>query len=97
MINKHKHSQTKDKERREYNKQYADRTRHTEPSNINVGDTVLVRQEKHKKLTTKFNQTPYTVNKQEMIRSNRKEQKKPRVDRLRGNTCPYVFPQTGLN
>ena len=56
--------------------------RHTEPSNINVGDTVLVRQGKQNKLTTKFNQTPYTVNKQEMIKSNHKEQKKPRKKRF---------------
>ena len=61
MINKHKQAQTKDKERREYNKQYADRKRHTKPSAIDVGDTVLVRQEKQNKLTTQFNQTPYTV------------------------------------
>ena len=61
VINKHKQAQTKDKERREYNKQYADRKRHTKPSTIDVGDTVLVRQEKQNKLTTKFNQTPYTV------------------------------------
>ena len=46
----------------EYNKQYADRRkRHSKPSTIDVGDTVLVRQEKLNKLTTKFNQTPYTV------------------------------------
>ena len=53
VINKHKQAQTKDKERREYNKQYA--------STIDVGDKVLVRQEKQNKLTTQFNQTPYTV------------------------------------
>ena len=62
VINKHKQAQTKDKERREYNKQYADRKKHTKPSTIvDVGDTVLTRQEKQSKLTTKFNQTPYTV------------------------------------
>ena len=38
-----------------------DRKRHTKPRTINVGDTVLVRQEKQNKLTTQFNQTPYTV------------------------------------
>ena len=43
VINKHKQAQTKDKERREYNKQYADRKRHTKPSTIDVGNTVLVR------------------------------------------------------
>ena len=58
VINKHKQAQTKDKERREYNKQYADRKRHTKPSTIDVGETVLVRQEKQNKFTTKFNQTP---------------------------------------
>ena len=61
VINKHKQAQTKDKKRREYNKQYADRKRHTKPSTIDMGDTVLVRQEKQNKFTTKFNQTPYTV------------------------------------
>ena len=61
VINKHKQAQTKDKERREYNKQYADRKRHTKLSTIDMGDTVVVRQEKQNKLTTQFNQTPYTV------------------------------------
>ena len=46
VINKHKQAQTKDKERREYNKQYAERKRHTKPSTINLGSTVLIRQEK---------------------------------------------------
>ena len=52
---------SKDKERREYNKQYADRKSHTKLSTIDVGGTVLVRQEKQNKFTTKFKQTPYTV------------------------------------
>ena len=54
VINKHKQAQTKDKERGEYDKQYADRKKLTEPSTVDVGETVLV-------LTTRFNQTPYTV------------------------------------
>ena len=54
VINKHKQAQTKDKERREYNKQYADRKRHTKPSTIDMGDTVLVRQEKQNKFTIKI-------------------------------------------
>ena len=37
VINKHKQVQTKDKERKEYEKQYADRKRHTKPSTIDVG------------------------------------------------------------
>ena len=61
VINKHKQIKTKDKERRECNKQYADRKRHTKPRTIDVGDTVLVRQEKKNKLTTQFNQTLYTI------------------------------------
>ena len=60
VINKHKQAQTKDKERRECNKQYADRKKHTKPSTIDMGDTVPVRQIKQNKLTTQFNQTPYT-------------------------------------
>ena len=58
VINKHRQAQTNDKERREYNMQYADRKRHTKPSNIDVGDRVPVRQDKQ---TIKFSQTPYTV------------------------------------
>ena len=61
VINKHKQAQAIDKERREYNKQYGGRKRHTKPSTIDMGDTVLVRQQKQNKLTTQFNQTLYTV------------------------------------
>ena len=61
VIDKHNQAQTKDKERREYNKQYADRKRHAKQSTIDVEYTVLVRQEKQNKLTTQFNQTWYTV------------------------------------
>ena len=42
-------------------KQYADQRRHTQQSNISVGDTVLVRQKKHNKLSSFYNPLPYKV------------------------------------
>ena len=39
-------------------------------------------------------------NRPTILSSSREEntlRKWPRVDRLRGDTCPYVCPQTGLN
>ncbi|KAK3739257.1 hypothetical protein QZH41_000263 [Actinostola sp. cb2023] len=42
-------------------KEYADKKRHTQPHDIQVGDSVLVRQEKRNKFTTPFEPVLYTV------------------------------------
>ena len=42
-------------------KEYADKKRHTQPHDIQVGDSVLVKQEKRNKFTTPFEPVPYTV------------------------------------
>ncbi|KAK2176541.1 hypothetical protein NP493_657g01048 [Ridgeia piscesae] len=42
-------------------KMYADARRRAQYSNVNVGDKVLVRQDKINKLTTTFGATPFTV------------------------------------
>ncbi|KAK3726579.1 hypothetical protein QZH41_011039 [Actinostola sp. cb2023] len=41
--------------------EYADKKRHTQPHDIQVGDSVLVRQEKRNKFTTPFEPVLYTV------------------------------------
>lgn len=42
-------------------KKNADKANHAQPRKITVGDKVLVRQEKHNKLTTPFDPKPYKV------------------------------------
>ena len=42
-------------------KEYADQRVQARESNINIGDTVLVRQKKKNKFTTKFDPSPYKV------------------------------------
>ena len=44
-----------------YQETYANKRRKARKSNIQVGDTVLVRQQKRDKLTTRFSKTPYKV------------------------------------
>ncbi|KAK3763364.1 hypothetical protein RRG08_031862, partial [Elysia crispata] len=44
-------------------KKYADSDRHTAQHNLQIGDTVLVRQQKQNKLSTPYNPTPFTVEK----------------------------------
>lgn len=51
----------KDTEQKGRYKLYADEQRKAEYSDVDVGDKVLVRQEKVDKFTTPFNKTPHTV------------------------------------
>ena len=51
----------KDKEAKEKMKQYADRKRYVKYSDLTVGDLVLVRQKRTKKIDTPFNPTPYKI------------------------------------
>lgn len=51
----------RDGERKEKGKEYADKRRNAQDSNIKKGDKVLLRQEKTNKLSTPFKSTPFTV------------------------------------
>ena len=61
VVNRHEEARDNEQSRKHYNKQYADKRRHVKESKIEVGDSVLVRQERRNKLTANFNETPYTV------------------------------------
>ena len=61
VLNKHKEARENDIKSQSYNKEYADKRRNAKESTIEIGDTVLVKQTKQNKLTTRFNKTPYTV------------------------------------
>ena len=61
ITNRHKEARDNEKTRRERNKEYADHRRNARKSDIEIGDYVLVRQEKKNKLTANFNPEPYKV------------------------------------
>ena len=61
VVNKHKQAQENEKQMQRYNKQYADTRRNVKMQNIQVGDCVLVRQQRQNKLTSTFSTIPYTV------------------------------------
>ena len=61
IVNRHSEAQANQGQQRDKAKQYADNRRHARPSNIKVGDQVLVKQQKHNKLSTNFSPQPYTV------------------------------------
>eukprot|EP00794_Sanderia_malayensis_P019334 gene19334-biopygen16221 len=61
VINRHQEAQDNEQKRCQYNKTYADSHRNAKERDINVGDTVLVQQEKKHKLMTRFSKTPYHV------------------------------------
>lgn len=61
IVNRHKQAVNNDQERSAYNKSYADARRKVKNSDIQVGDSVLVQQDKKQKLMPRFNTTPYTV------------------------------------
>ncbi len=61
ITNRHKEARDNEKTRRERNKEYADHRRKARKSDIEIGDYVLVRQEKKNKLTANFNPEPYKV------------------------------------
>ncbi|CAC5381706.1 unnamed protein product [Mytilus coruscus] len=48
-----------DKRKKDKMKNYADTRRNAEPSDLKIGDTVLVRQDKQNKLSTPYNSNPY--------------------------------------
>ena len=61
IVNRHNEAQANQGKQRDKEKQYADNRRHVRPSNIKIGDQVLVKQRKHNKLATNFSPKPYTV------------------------------------
>ncbi len=62
ITNRHKEARDNEKTiRRERNKEFADHRRKARKSDIQIGDYVLVRQEKKNKLTANFNPEPYKV------------------------------------
>ena len=61
VLNRHKEARENEKKSQAYHKSYADNRRNAKESNIKVGDTVLVKQKRQNKLTSRFNKTPYVV------------------------------------
>jgi len=57
----HENLRRRDEEKKLKMKEYADNRRHTKYSNLAEGDTVLVRQPRHNKLTSRYDPRPYTV------------------------------------
>eukprot|EP00795_Rhopilema_esculentum_P010249 gene10249-18940_t len=60
-INKHKEARINEERSRSYQETYANKRRKARKRNLQAGDTVLVRQQKRDKLTTRFSKTPYKV------------------------------------
>ena len=61
VLNKHREACENEQKSQNYQKEYTDKRRHAKESTIQIGDTVLVKQYKQNKLTTRFNKTPYIV------------------------------------
>ena len=61
VVNRHSEARDNETKRKERNREYADQRRNTRKSEIKIGDYVLVKQEKKKKLSVNFNQKPYKV------------------------------------
>ena len=61
IINKHKKARDNEERNQEYHKSYADSRRKAKKNAIAVGDTVIVKQQRQNKLTTRYNDTPYVV------------------------------------
>ncbi|XP_053380302.1 uncharacterized protein K02A2.6-like [Mercenaria mercenaria] len=58
---KHKKARQSDKKAKQKMKSYADTRRHAKPSNLKIGDTVLVKQKEDNKLTPPFDPRPYEI------------------------------------
>ena len=61
VVDRHKEARENELSSQRYNKQYVDRRRRTKPSDLRVGDYVIVKQNRRNKLTSTFSETPYTV------------------------------------
>jgi hypothetical protein len=67
-LNRHKEAQNNERKRKEYNEKYDARKHKSKKSEVDVGDHVLVRQERKNKLTSTFKPIPYVVTKHEHSR-----------------------------
>ena len=61
VVNRQKEARENETKSQAYHKSYADNRRNGEESSIKVGDTVLVKQKRQNKFTSRFNKTPYVV------------------------------------
>ena len=61
IVNRHREARQNEASKKDYHKRYADSRRNAKKSTIEVGDCVLVRQQRREKLTAYFNEVPYTV------------------------------------
>ena len=61
VLNRHKETKSNDSKAKDKGRKYANKRRKVAPSEIQVGDTVFLKQRKKNKFTTKFEPTPYTV------------------------------------
>ena len=61
IINRHKEAKKNELSSQAYNKLYTDKKRRVKPSDMKIGDHVLVKQDRRNKLTPTYNETPYVV------------------------------------
>ena len=61
VVNRHKEARENEKKSQAYHKSYADNRRNVKDSDIEVGDTVLVKQKRKDKFSSRFSKTPYVV------------------------------------
>ena len=57
VVDRHKEARENELSNQRYNKQYADRRRRTMPSDLKVGDYVIVKQDRRSKLTSTVSET----------------------------------------
>ena len=61
VVYRHKEARENETKSQAYHKSYPDSRRNVKESNIEVGDTVLVKQKRKDKFSSRFNKTPYVV------------------------------------
>ena len=61
VLNRHKEVKSNDSKAKDKGREYANKRRKVAPSEIQVGDTVILKQGKKNKFTTKFEPTLYKV------------------------------------
>jgi len=81
VINRHKDALKNELTRKERNKEYADHRRNVKKSDIQIGDYVLVKQERKNKLTANFNPEPYKVIKKSGVEITAKRNNGHRITR----------------
>lgn len=61
VVNRHNEAKQNDIKSKNKGREYADKRRHAQPSQLRVGDVVILKQKKKNKFTTRFESIPYTV------------------------------------